>query len=255
MGGFVGQVGNSGPSLFAALVAAEPSLPLLTHYDDESGERTELSGATLANWVAKTANMLVYDGASHATVWLPPHWQTAAVLLGSWTAGLSVAYGEPSGASADVVFASLEAISAGAPDVSADRYVLGLAPMGQPLRSVPDGWSDYVASVRQHGDVYSGPSIAESVVALIDPDGTAVSHATLLARARERASALGMVPGGRVLVDADAFPYPLDWLLAPLSVGASLVVCTRCDTAALPGRAQTEQAVLAGLREPLEGDQ
>jgi uncharacterized protein (TIGR03089 family) len=255
MGGFVGQVGNSGPSLFAAIVAAEPSLPLLTHYDDATGERTELSGATLANWVAKTANMLVYDGSSHATVWLPPHWQTAAVLLGSWTAGLSVAYGEPSGTDSDVVFASLEAISAGAPYVSADRYALGLAPMGQPLREVPDGWSDYISSVRQHGDVFSGPSIAESNVALIDPDGTPVSHSALLDRARQRASELGMSPGGRVLVDADAFPYPLDWLLAPLSVGASLVLCTRCDSAALPGRAETEQAVLARLGEPLEGEQ
>jgi hypothetical protein len=110
-----------------------------------------------------------------------------------------------------------------------------------------------VGSVRQHGDVFSGPTIAESAVALIDPDGTPVPHGTLMSRARERAAALGMAPGGRVLVDADAFPYPLDWLLAPLSVGASLVLCTRSDSAALPARAETEQAVLAGLREPLEG--
>src|SRR5690242_4472958 len=98
MGGFATSGRNTVPSLFAALVAAEPSLPLLTHYDDASGERTELSGATLANWVAKTANLLV-DGAglepgAHATVWLPPHWQTAAVLLGAWSAGLTVGYGE-----------------------------------------------------------------------------------------------------------------------------------------------------------------
>ena len=39
----------------------DPTRPLLTWYDDATGERTELSGATLANWVAKTANLLV-DG-------------------------------------------------------------------------------------------------------------------------------------------------------------------------------------------------
>ncbi len=137
MGGFAGQIGITVPSHFAALVDADPSLPWLTHYDDASGERTELSGATLANWVAKTANLLV-DGlglgpGDRAAVWLPPHWQTAAVLLGAWTAGLTVAYAEPTAAGADVEFASLEAVEAGAPVGTADRFVLGLAPMGMPL--------------------------------------------------------------------------------------------------------------------------
>src|SRR5215470_14378815 len=99
--------------LLSGAIAADPTRPQLTYYDDGSGERTELSGATLTNWVAKTANLLV-DGlglgsGDRATVWLPPHWQTAAVLLGAWTAGLTVAYGEPTAAGADVEFASLEA--------------------------------------------------------------------------------------------------------------------------------------------------
>src|SRR5215813_9999146 len=78
----------------AAAVAADPTRPLMTWYDDGTGERTELSGATLANWVAKTANLLV-DGVGlgsgdRAVVLLPPHWQTAAVLLGAWSAGIVV---------------------------------------------------------------------------------------------------------------------------------------------------------------------
>src|SRR5262245_25078722 len=90
---------------FATVIATDATRPLVTYYDDASGERTELSGATLANWVAKTANLLVdglglgarADGRSAssragdvAAVFLPPHWQTAAVLLGCWSAGLSV---------------------------------------------------------------------------------------------------------------------------------------------------------------------
>src|SRR5438046_10286260 len=79
---------------FAAIVAVDPTRPLLTWYDDGNGERAELSGATLANWVAKTANLLV-DGeglepGDGAGVLLPPHWQTAAILLGCWSAGLTV---------------------------------------------------------------------------------------------------------------------------------------------------------------------
>ncbi|MFD0786819.1 TIGR03089 family protein, partial [Micromonospora azadirachtae] len=60
--------------VFADAIAPDPTRPLLTWYDDASGERTELSGATLANWVAKTANLLV-DGAA-----VGPD-DTAAVLL------------------------------------------------------------------------------------------------------------------------------------------------------------------------------
>src|SRR5262245_31283291 len=81
-------------TLGALLSTGDPTRPLLTYYDDATGERAELSGATLANWVAKTANLLV-DGVGAqaeevALVRLPPHWQTAAVLLGCWSAGLIV---------------------------------------------------------------------------------------------------------------------------------------------------------------------
>src|SRR2546430_13689442 len=73
-------------ALFSDTIAADPTRPLLTWYDDGTGERVELSGATLGNWVAKTANLLV-DGVAvapgeAALVLLPPHWQSAAVLFG-----------------------------------------------------------------------------------------------------------------------------------------------------------------------------
>src|SRR3712207_2384754 len=86
--------GETVRQLFERALAGDPAQPLLTYYDDGTGERVELSGATLDNWVAKTANLLVdtYGLApgDRAAVLLPPHWQTAAVLLGCWSAGLSV---------------------------------------------------------------------------------------------------------------------------------------------------------------------
>ncbi|MBA3251958.1 MAG: TIGR03089 family protein, partial [Geodermatophilaceae bacterium] len=67
-------------------VAADGAAPLITYYDDDTGERTELSAVTLANWVAKTANLwqdgLDVEPGQRVAVLLPPHWQTAAVLLG-----------------------------------------------------------------------------------------------------------------------------------------------------------------------------
>src|ERR687894_1898296 len=82
----------------AALLATardrDPARPLLTHYDDATGERVELSATTLDNWVAKTANLLQdeFDVGSGSTVAvaLPVHWQTAAVLLGIWSCGAAV---------------------------------------------------------------------------------------------------------------------------------------------------------------------
>src|SRR3954469_25165700 len=89
----VGRVPTTIPPAFAEAVRRDPTAPLLTWYDDATGDRTELSGATLDNWVAKTANLLV-DGVGlghggRVAVLLPPHWQTAAILLGVAAAGLT----------------------------------------------------------------------------------------------------------------------------------------------------------------------
>ncbi len=40
------------------LLRADPMGPRITYYDDATGERIELSTVTLANWAAKTANLL-----------------------------------------------------------------------------------------------------------------------------------------------------------------------------------------------------
>ena len=56
MGGFAGQIGITVPSHFAALVAGDPSLPLLTQYDDASGERTELHPNGVFVFIGLTPN-------------------------------------------------------------------------------------------------------------------------------------------------------------------------------------------------------
>src|SRR3954451_14587479 len=110
------------PQAFAAAVRRDPASPLLTWYDDVSGDRTELSGATLANWVSKTANMFVdgagLDAGETVAVLLPPHWQTPAVLLAPGSAGLvRVADPQPVGA----VFATPDSVGAAADFAGGDR--------------------------------------------------------------------------------------------------------------------------------------
>jgi uncharacterized protein (TIGR03089 family) len=208
---------------FAAAVAVDPTRPLLTWYDDRKDERTELSGATLANWVAKTANLLVsgagLDAGDRATVLLPPHWQTAAVLLGCWSAGLEVSTGP---ALAEVGFATAERA---AELTQPERYLVGLHPLGLPLPEVPEGYADYSAQARGYGDRFAPP-------VPVDPDGPAAfgySHTELIEAAARRAEKLEIEPGDRVLIDADRYPDPLNWLLAPLSVDASIVLCGQLD--------------------------
>ncbi|MFB6397606.1 TIGR03089 family protein [Polymorphospora lycopeni] len=219
---------------FAATVAADPTRPLLTWYDDATGDRTELSGATLANWVAKTANLLV-DSAGlapgdTAAALLPPHWQTAAVLLGCWSAGVSVAFDGP--APVDVLFAAADRVDEAAAWPSGDRFALSLAPMAMPLREVPVGWVDYVVEVRAHGDHFTPYPRRDG------------QGADLAVRAVARAAELGLSAGDRVLLDAARHPEPLDWLLAPLVAGASTVLCGRLDPDRLPGRVAAERVTV-----------
>jgi uncharacterized protein (TIGR03089 family) len=218
---------------FAAAVRRDPTTPLLTWYDDASGDRTELSGATLDNWVSKTAN-LVADGAGlgpgdTAAVSLPPHWQTAAVLLGAWSAGLAVVAGGPG----DITFATPELASPGA-------YVTGLLPLAMPLRTVPDGCLDYVLEVRAFGDHFRATQPVEAK----DPAYGDSSHSSLVELARSRAAELGFGAGDRVLIDAAVHPDPVEWLVAPLLAGASIVLCGNLDPAKVSHRVEIEKVTV-----------
>ena len=216
--------------VFADAIATDPTRPLLTWYDDATGERTELSGATLANWVAKTANLLVDELAlapgDAAAVLLPPHWQTAAVLLGCWSAKLTVVDGP---GDVDVLFAAADRVAEAQAWSAGERYALALAPFALPLREVPAGFADYVVEVRGHGDHFTSYP------------GAGEADADLLARAAERAAELCLAAGDRVLIDAARHPDPVDWLLAPLAAGASIVLCGNLDPTRLDSRTAAEK--------------
>lgn len=210
------------------LLRADPARPRITHYDDAAGSRVELSGATLANWAAKTANWLrdeldVQPG-DPVAVLLPPHWQSAGVLLGAWWCGATVT---PSATGARVALCALEHV----PEVSgADELAaLRLDAMGRGIATPPLGVRDFVSEVRVHGDTFQ-PSWA-------GPDAERV-----LRSARTRAEQLALSAGDRLLctIGWDA-TVPGEVLLAVLVTDSSLVQCTSADLTVLPYRCEVER--------------
>src|SRR3546814_18600147 len=84
------------PDLLATLLRSDPGRPLVTFYDDATGERVELSVATYANWVAKASSLLVeeldLERGQRILVDLPTHWLGPVFLGAAWNAGLVVAF-------------------------------------------------------------------------------------------------------------------------------------------------------------------
>ncbi|KIF72629.1 acyl-CoA synthetase, partial [Streptomyces sp. AcH 505] len=101
--------------LLRSALATDPARPLVTFYDDATGERVELSAVTLANWVSKTANLLQGDLAAgpgdRLALLLPAHWQSAVWLLACSSVGVAVEIGgDP--ADADLVVTGPDSLDA-----------------------------------------------------------------------------------------------------------------------------------------------
>lgn len=231
---------NSPEGLFAAVLAAEPARPLVTFYDDATGERVELSARSLANWVAKT-HFLITDSlglgpGDSALVELPAHWLTIPVLFGCWSAGLTITT-DPASAEVGFVDDVTAAAASGVPEVFAISRACAARGFGdQP----PPGCEDFVLAVRPQPDAWA------SVRPPAGPQDAAIgtqTRAEVSDRATARAAELGLAPGARVL---SAAPWTgpdswLDALLAPLTVGGSIVLVANADPDRLGAKADQER--------------
>jgi uncharacterized protein (TIGR03089 family) len=251
--------GATPAGLLDRALLADPARPLVTFYDDATGERVELSVLTFANWVAKTANLLrdelgVAEGARVA-IHLPVHWQAAVWLAACWAAGVVPVPGGPAG---DV---AVVAAGADGHPPGGDLVVLGLGPLGlaRPGTPVPAGALDYDREIAGHGDRFAGPAQRPEDRALGLPDGD-LTAAELLAAA-ERAAADWLPERGRTVgrllcaQPADTLPGVLATTLVPLLSGAGVVLCRNLDPARLPDRVAAERvaAVVGGARLPANG--
>src|SRR6201999_4281334 len=142
------------------MLRADPVGPRITYYDDATGERIELSAVTLANWAAKTGNLLRDElgggPASRVAVLLPAHWQTAAVLFGVWWIGANVVLDSREGIAADIALCTAERLDEADATGAGEVAVLSLDAFGRPVPDLPIGVTDYATAVRVHGDQIVG---------------------------------------------------------------------------------------------------
>ena len=273
----IGPTAPTGPlpsELLGAAVRRDPAGPLLTCYDDAVGERVELSATTLANWVAKTANLLQDEfdvgPGSTVAVSLPVHWQTAAVLLGVWSCGAAVldtaAEEEGRLAGVDVVVAAqdrLAAVQEGIEESVPDGVgkdggpeLLGLSlhPLGAGMTGYAGPARDFALEVRAAGDTFHPYAPPDPAAPGLLVGGLELTLGGLGGTAQELAARLGIAAGDRVLVDGAvaAETGPVAWLLAPLAAGASVVLSRNADPERLPRRVADER-VTATLGRQIEG--
>ncbi|RKN08742.1 TIGR03089 family protein [Streptomyces radicis] len=234
--------------LLRSALATDGARPLVTYYDDATGERVELSVATLANWVAKTANLLQDELAAERgdrlALHLPAHWQTAVWLLACSAAGVVADVGgDP--AAADLVVSGPDTLEA-ARACPGERVALALRPLGARFPRPPAGFTDYAVAVPVQPDTFAaydptGPSDVAYVV-----DGAELTGGLAVERARADADTLGLTTGSRVmsLVGYGTWAGISTGLLAPLAVGASVVLCRNAERLApeaLAARRESER--------------
>ncbi len=231
---------NLSVAILESLVRADPVSPRVTYYDDATDERIELSAATLANWAAKTGNLLREEfgagPASRVAVLLPAHWQTVAVLFGVWWIGAEVTL--DAAGPADVALCTAARLAEGdaAAGSSGEVVVLSLDPFGRSVPDLPAGVTDYATAVRVHADQIDaerrpGPALA----------GQSVDQ--VLAGCRTTATATGFTSSDRVwsACSWDTAPALVNNMLAVLAAGASLVQVSNPDPAAQERRRATEK--------------
>ncbi|MER5981269.1 TIGR03089 family protein [Streptomyces sp. NPDC001857] len=239
--------------LLRSALAADPARPLVTFYDDATGERVELSVATFANWVAKTSNLL-QDGLSvepgdRVALLLPAHWQTAVWLLACSSVGV-IADVAGDAARADVVVAGPGRFEEGLA-CRGERYALSLAPLGRRfVPGPPQGYADYAVDVPGHGDRFTPYAPVDPEEPALIVTGAEYTGAELVEHARGDAGGLGLTgPGSRLL---SGLPYDT-WeglsagLYAPLASGGSVVLCPNLSLAgeeAVAARIESERVTV-----------
>jgi uncharacterized protein (TIGR03089 family) len=239
-------MGDVPADLLTARLRRDAASPLVTAYDDATGERVELSVATYANWVAKTAGLLQdelgLERGATVLVDLPTHWLGAVWLGAAWSLGVAVSDDDAAAAEADLVVCGPEGVEAHARRAGrVPVMALSLRPLGGRFtEALPSGVTDYASVVLGQPDSF----VPYDVPGPDDDAWRGRGSATTQGRLLEAAVGAGVVsPGGRLLTDANpATGRGAVTLLAPVVLDASVVWVRHGDESAWAARAKQERA-------------
>lgn len=227
--------------VLARQLRSNPGRPLVTFYDEATGERVELSVTTYANWVAKASALLVeehdLERGQRLRIDLPPHWLSLVFLGAAWNTGLVVT----DDADADAVVCGPGTVAIWAQTAStrptlacsllplgvrfaeslpADVHDVGLEVWGQ-----PDGWTPW--------DRPTAEDLAT------DWNGDQTAQGAMWAAA----AGASLSSGDRLVSEADpASPPGTASFCEPLANGGSLVLVTHADPQRLEAITIAERA-------------
>ena len=192
--------------LLSERVRRDGPRPLVTFLRADTGERMELSAASLANAVAKTAGLLRDDldaePGDAIAMHLPLHWQ-AAVWWGACAATSTVC--APAYRTAGIGVTTAAALAS--VDGCAEQVVVSLAPFGLPDGAeVPATVTQAAIAARAHPDVFTpwAPPTADD--ALLDCGSGVLTNAQCLERASALAESWGVHRDGRLMVTEAVWP-------------------------------------------------
>jgi uncharacterized protein (TIGR03089 family) len=214
MGGIMASV-TTFPALLDRRLAVDPGQPFVTFYDDATGERTELSVTTFANWVSKTANLfvdeLMVDPGDALRIDLPPHWLGPVFLGAAWSCGLVLSD------DADAAVVGPDGVTDGVTAGSRTTLACALHPFALPFTDpLPAGVLDHGVLWPAQSDVFSALDARQLDVPPADDR--------------------------RVLTDLDPISDEGQRLLLGLLAGSgSLVLVAHADERQWPARSQSER--------------
>jgi uncharacterized protein (TIGR03089 family) len=206
---------------------ADPGRPRVTWYGPD-GERVELSGKVLLNWVSKTANLLVdeLDAEPTTTVGLdlPAHWRTVSWLLATWAVGghAVVAPEKP----VDVLVTT-RPTAGNLPEsdhvVAVTLPALATSWAGTSKAGLPAGVVDAAAEVRTQPDVFDARLAPAGDDPAFTHGGKTVPYRDLVPSARITALGAGVFKGDRVFTGAGPDDALVAWL-GVLALDGSIVL-------------------------------
>jgi uncharacterized protein (TIGR03089 family) len=225
-----------------ARTARSGGTPLLTYYDERTGERTELSGVSFANWVDKTANLLLdellVEPGQQVRLRLgssaPAHWVTLVWVGAIWRAGCSVTLQPEEPAAVEVVGPE----DAAAELTGIDRVACSLHPLGLGFSTpLPAGVIDYGIEVRAQPDSCTAPFPGPGALAWSD-DVRELTQADVVAGTEPGRPRRTMIAPEPV---AEFWPVVRQALVEPVITGGSAVIVVEADATRRAAIARSER--------------